>query len=329
MKDQKALISVIVPVYKVEAYLPSCIESLLAQTYENLEIILVDDGSPDSCGEICDAYAKKDARIKVIHKENGGVSSARNAGLEIASGEYVGFIDSDDRAKPEMYEILCSVIENSGADIVTSKYTVVREGEAPSDSAPEELSEVLSFDRRQATENLLALRHFTPDVWNKLFRAEILKDLRFDTEIALAEDYLFTASAILRADKVCSIKNKLYLYTVRSDSALHQTTFREKSALGSYSACVKVIEAVKATDFYSSLKKYTDYSMISCNINILRSARYDRKALKKYSPFVRKNLRGAINKASLSTLAPSMKIAALISLVSPRLYILLLKIKKK
>ena len=99
-------ISIIVPVYKVEGYLKKCIESICNQTIKNIEIILVDDGSPDQCGEICDYYSKRDSRIKVIHKENGGLSDARNAGLEIAIGKYIGFVDSDDFVSSDMFELL-------------------------------------------------------------------------------------------------------------------------------------------------------------------------------------------------------------------------------
>lgn len=100
------LISVIVPIYKVELYLRKCINSILAQTYQNLEVILVDDGSPDQCGIICDEYAKSDSRVRVIHQENSGVASARNAGLQAAQGDYIGFVDSDDWIAPDMYDCL-------------------------------------------------------------------------------------------------------------------------------------------------------------------------------------------------------------------------------
>lgn len=104
------LISVIVPVYRVEPFLPRCLDSLRNQTYRNLEILLVDDGSPDNCGKICDEYAEKDHRFRVIHKENGGLSSARNAGLDAATGEFIGFVDSDDWIAPQMYETLLSAL---------------------------------------------------------------------------------------------------------------------------------------------------------------------------------------------------------------------------
>ena len=112
-----AIISTIIPIYKVEKYLQTCIESVVNQTIKDLEIILVDDGSPDYCPEICDAWAQKDSRIKVIHKENGGLSDARNAGLDIAQGEYISFVDSDDWIAPNMYEIMLEVIEKEHADI--------------------------------------------------------------------------------------------------------------------------------------------------------------------------------------------------------------------
>ena len=113
------LVSVIVPIYKVEKYLGKCVDSIINQTYKNLEIILVDDGSPDNSGKICDEYAKKDNRIKVIHKENGGLSSARNAGLDVATGEFIAFVDSDDRIHLDFVEKLYRAIKEENADIAS------------------------------------------------------------------------------------------------------------------------------------------------------------------------------------------------------------------
>ena len=111
-------ISIIVPVYKVESYLSRCIDSILAQTYQNFELILIDDGSPDCCGEICDNYAKKDDRIIIIHKPNGGLSSARNVGLDLATGDYIGFVDSDDYISINMYSDMIKLLEVNGLDII-------------------------------------------------------------------------------------------------------------------------------------------------------------------------------------------------------------------
>ena len=115
-------ISVVVPIYKVEKYLDRCIYSIINQTYTNLEIILVDDGSPDNCPKICDEYASKDNRIKVIHKQNGGLSSARNAGIKVATGDYIGFVDSDDFIELDMYEQMYKVAYENDVDLVMSDY---------------------------------------------------------------------------------------------------------------------------------------------------------------------------------------------------------------
>ena len=125
------LISVIVPVYKVEAYLDRCVQSIVDQTYRNLEIILVDDGSPDNCPAMCDAWAEKDSRIRVIHKENGGLSDARNAGMAVTAGEFVGFVDSDDSIAPEMYQMLLERMNADGSDIAACGVEMVFEDGSP------------------------------------------------------------------------------------------------------------------------------------------------------------------------------------------------------
>ena len=123
---EEDLISIVIPVYKVEKYLEKCIESVLKQTYTNLQIILVDDGSPDNCGKICDEYAKRDSRIDVIHKVNGGLSEARNVGISKAKGRYIGFVDSDDYIKENMYEILLNLIKEYNADAsICNLYDVI------------------------------------------------------------------------------------------------------------------------------------------------------------------------------------------------------------
>ena len=118
------LITVIIPIYKVEKYLPKCLDSVLAQTYSNLEIILVDDGSPDNCGAICDEYAARDSRIRVIHKENGGLSSARNSGIDICRGKYISFIDSDDFVSPYFIEMLYRGVHDFNCEIATVEHGV-------------------------------------------------------------------------------------------------------------------------------------------------------------------------------------------------------------
>ena len=140
------LISVIVPVYNTEKYLGRCVDSIINQTYTNLEIILVDDGSPDNSPAICDEYAKKDQRIKVIHKENGGLSSARNAGLDIAKGDFISFIDSDDWVEKDLFEVLVSLYGKTQAEIIASSFVGDGNGQQESRNGADNFTEVTAED---------------------------------------------------------------------------------------------------------------------------------------------------------------------------------------
>ena len=171
------LISVIIPVYKVEAYLTPCVESVLAQTYENFEIILVDDGSPDSCPRMCDEFAARDSRIRVIHKENGGLSSARNAGIDAAKGRYLAFLDSDDLWTPVFLERLYRAIGETGAELAVCLIRRFR-GDPPRELPNAVPTEVLT--RREAFECFFNLRNENMVVApNKLYRRELFAALRY------------------------------------------------------------------------------------------------------------------------------------------------------
>lgn len=181
------MISIIVPVYRVEQYLVKCVESLLGQTYRETEIILVDDGSPDQCGAICDGYAARDSRIRVIHQPNGGVSSARNAGLAAASGEYIGFVDPDDWVQPDMYERMLEEMTARQADLVICGYQYHHEDGSVDETRlyPERDTEVI--DRKELLKRFgdmpPTVRHVT---WNKLFRRSLLRELRFDERLHIS-----------------------------------------------------------------------------------------------------------------------------------------------
>ena len=221
------MISVIVPVYKVEQYLHRCIDSILAQTYRDLEIILVDDGSPDNCGLICDEYASKDSRIKVIHKTNGGVSSARNAGLDVASGDYIAFVDSDDYVLPQYLEYLLEAILINESDISYCSYEKVDDS---NEFTPH-------IDRFETYEAITAtgwdcLCYFfkwwcLPNVVTKLFKYEIAKKLAFPNATR-AEDLWYAYHAIATASRVTGIRHcKLYCYYSRTGSAIGTVTPRQ------------------------------------------------------------------------------------------------------
>ena len=215
------LISIIVPIYKVEKYLEKCIQSIVRQTYANLEIILVDDGSPDLCPEICDMWEKKDSRIKVIHKKNGGLSDARNAGLSIAKGEYIGFIDSDDYIECDMYERLYIALKADNADLAICDYEKVTEsGEVLTEASPIK-SEL--FSGKSGLEKLTESGgvHYLM-VWNKLYTKEILEDIRFPVG-KIHEDEFIIHKVFIKCARIVSIDYKAYKYVQRSGSIISGT----------------------------------------------------------------------------------------------------------
>ena len=188
--DQTDKISISVAVYNGEKYLNKCVDSLLAQTYKNIEVILVDDGSTDSCPAICDEYAQKDPRVKVVHKKNGGLASGRNAGIAAATGSYLGFMDGDDWVDPDMYMRLMAAIREHKADVAITRYRWVYEDRTEDPST----DKVYIMEDQEALEQYI---HENDDIqiqncaWNKLYSKEFLGDLRFD-ESKWYEDVLFT-----------------------------------------------------------------------------------------------------------------------------------------
>ena len=218
--DREPKISVIVPVYRVEPYLEKCVRSILNQTCSNLEILLVDDGSPDRCGQLCDALAETDSRIQVIHKENGGLSSARNAGLDVCTGDYISFVDSDDSLEPDFYEALLSAIQETGADLALCDYQLVYEdGRPPVTESPFRAG---VFSRDEAL-TLLAgpccVRYVV--AYNKLCPRRLFEGLRFP-EGKLHEDEFLAHQLLGRCTTVAAIPRQLYCYLQRSGSIMNQ-----------------------------------------------------------------------------------------------------------
>ena len=209
-------ISVIVPVYNVEKYLSKCVESILAQTHKNLEIILVDDGSPDRCGAICDEYAKKDSRVRVIHKENGGLSDARNAGLAVCTGDYIGFVDSDDRIAPDMYESLVAFAEKEDLDVaMCGTADVWPDHESGTPKFP---PVVITDTEELITEILVNQRGGAAvPVWSRIYRASRFKDLLFEKG-RYYEDGYYLLPWILRTRRFGRFSNRKYFYIHREGS---------------------------------------------------------------------------------------------------------------
>lgn len=215
------LISIIIPVYNVEKYLDKCIESIINQTYNNIEIILVDDGSTDNSGKICDKYREKDNRIKVIHKENGGLSDARNHGLDIAKGKYVTFIDSDDFINEKFCEILLTNLKNNNSDISCCKmrefsdnYTIINENDNRTDLIIKHCNKI------EALTKVLYQIEMDSSVCNKLFKIQLFKDIEFPKG-RYFEDLATIYKIILKSNNVTYTNERLYYYYQRKTSILH------------------------------------------------------------------------------------------------------------
>ena len=216
------LVSVIVPIYQVEPYLEKCVDSILVQTYSELEVILVDDGSPDNCGMICERYAKQDARVRVVHKENGGLSSARNAGLDVATGEYVMFTDSDDWIEPEMVSVLLEGITSNDADIVTCNVRSESTSGVKKNRVMDMRDVVLHFPKTDYWKLAdISGRLFSIFSVNSLYRRSHIErlNLRFvPTQRILSEDQLFNWCYYSAVRKAVYIDKSFYVYQVRENT---------------------------------------------------------------------------------------------------------------
>lgn len=219
----KPLISVIVPIYKVEKYLPVCVEKLMHQSYQNLEMILVDDGSPDGCPQICDEYAQKDSRIRVIHKKNGGLSDARNAGLDIAQGAYIAFVDSDDYVEEHYIEKLYDALQQSHATIAVCGLQIVDENHKVTEqmTATRGTQQEI-YTGREIIKKELQGEWVLVTAWGALYDAEIFKAQRFPCGRHYEDEYVFVSNYINQKCVIC-IPENLYFYLKRSDSIMGVT----------------------------------------------------------------------------------------------------------
>lgn len=217
------LISVIVPVYKVEKYLDKCVQSIVDQTYKNLEIILVDDGSPDDSGKICDVWAQKDSRVKVIHQQNAGGGAARNAALDAAAGNLLAFVDSDDYLAPDMFEYLHSLIMQ-GADIAECGHTDVYDDNAIFSATDDN---VRTFTREEAMAEHIRDQIFRQLIWNKLYRREVVGSVRFPVGKKI-DDEFFTYQVLGNANVLVRSEKIGYAYRQQASSVMHSMGARNR-----------------------------------------------------------------------------------------------------
>lgn len=220
---KNGLLSIVVPVYKVERYLDRCMESLVNQTYRNLEIILVDDGSPDRCPEICDAWAEKDPRIRVIHKPNGGLSDARNAGMRIATGELLAFVDSDDYVDLSMYETMISAMERTGAEVACcGRYIATEDTATPAHTLDREQL----FTGKEAVRELLIGGNVEEATWDKVYWRELFENLEFPVG-ENNEDIVVIPRLLVKASCVVHVGLPMYYYCQNAGS-ITKSAYSEK-----------------------------------------------------------------------------------------------------
>ncbi len=287
----KPLISVIIPVYKVEKYLDKCIQSVVSQSYDNLEIILIDDGSPDMCGSMCDQWRHRDSRIKVIHQKNSGLSAARNAGLDIAKGDYIGFVDSDDWIESVMFETLLNHLTEYNADIAICCIDKVVNNK----SVIQNIHHNRIYTRRKALFELINDRIVNSFAWNKLYRKELFNNLRYPVGKTF-EDTLLTFLLFEKANRIVHINQPLYHYIRRDDSILGSWSFEVEFNFAlaqrnrflklscSYPEFSQLMIKKFMEVFWNVKKKYL-------SLDNLNAKRYEKLITENMLPFCKNNLR--------------------------------------
>lgn len=260
----KGTVSIIVPIYQVEKYLRSCVNSICNQTYHQLEIILVDDGSPDGCGSICDEYAKSDPRIAVIHKMNGGLSSARNAGLDIATGKYVAFIDADDTIHPQYIEILVELCEKYECDIAQCDFLTVSEQSSKLPLNPQQA--LIFYSGKQALHALCTgggVKYTV--VWNKIYRRDLFQDIRYPLG-RIHEDESTTYKILWKAGKMAITNQYLYYYLQRPDSIMGKSySVKRLDALEAFKERLSFLKEKKLDEeYFATMRTYIGLLERSC-----------------------------------------------------------------
>ena len=285
------LISVIIPVYKVEKYLDKCVESVVNQTYKNLEIILVDDGSPDNCPAICDKWGEKDVRIKVIHKPNGGLSDARNVGIDNCIGEYITFIDSDDYITENYVQKLVDAIMQNNADIAMCNFCKVDEND---NIINENLANKLK-DCVTTGENIL-YRYFDYNGTAmslvisccKLYKRNLFENLRFEIG-RLNEDEFMFFPLFMKVNKAVMLKDKLYYYLQRDGSVMHSEINEEKimSVYIFHNERLKFVENNK-TLYKKVAVSYCIWIFLTALVNLEKSSELAEQLIKSYRGYILK-----------------------------------------
>lgn len=318
---EQSLVSIVVPIYNVEKYLPECIDSIIDQTYKNIEIILVNDGSTDNCGKICDEYAPKDERIKVIHKENGGLSDARNCGIDIANGEYIAFIDSDDYVSEEYIEQLYNAIIENNTKISQCNLTKVTD-------TNEEIKKIGYNENARIKSGYDMIKDLYTGHWeniiacNKLYCKELFEKLRYPFG-KIHEDEFTTYKILYDVDNVAIVQEYLYKYR-QNENSITREKFKLKrlDLLTAYEERLKFFAQKAEKELYDlSLVAYLG-KIVECYVKtqkyIEKSEEIQRELIEKY----RKNYKKTLNFKKISNIK---RVRLLIFYIVPSLYYKIIK----
>lgn len=309
-------ISIIVPVYKVEGYLKKCIESICNQTIKNIEIILVDDGSPDQCGEICDYYSKRDSRIKVIHKENGGLSDARNAGLEIAIGKYIGFVDSDDFVSSDMFELLFDLCEKNNTLIAGCDLAYVYDGTDRVDYCSNAQKYIMTSS--EFFELMLDVqKNVRTGVWNKLYKRELFNNVRFPKG-KLFEDVGTMYKLIFQANMISYVSVPGYYYLRQREGAITSGKYskREFDRLEMNSNMVEYIKQHQP----QLLNAVLGYRAVNCHLTIVNSMIASKTKDTEMIQIIKSDLKNNYSQITYSGISGLKKMQLLLFLINFDLY---------
>lgn len=325
MKEQKPLISVVVPAYNVEKYLPKCVESLLNQTWKNLEIILVDDGSPDNCWNIMQDYARRDSRVKPLHQKNGGLSAARNAGVDAAKGEYIGFLDGDDYLAPETYELLYGAMQKYDAQIAVCSFEYVDEsGKVLPTSSPMTREEVLT--REEAVNRLGKDKNwYYVTAPNRLYRRELFDKVRFPIGKVHEDEY--TAHLFYwQCERVAVVPRNLYYYVQHGNGIMGNTSVRKT---------MNYVDAVLNRMEFAAQHGLTALAFSCCNgaLGRLVGLKYgessgEPEAKTGYEQILQR-MRPKIHQLLKLRASPIDKAKVMLFLTSPRLFYELLQVRNR
>lgn len=300
-------------------YLKKCVDSILSQSFRDFELILVNDGSPDKCGEICEYYKELDPRVTVIHKQNGGLSDARNYGIEIAKGRYIGFVDSDDWIEPDMYESLYRLITEHQADIaVCGHYEVLDDVRLPKDFT----HKVNVYNNEEALDKLLEDTEIKNLAWDKLYKAELFHNVRYPVG-KYFEDIFTTYKLFLQAGKTVSLDSPKYLYLKRGDSITGE--MNNKKYYDRFCASLELYETIQDKNYPKSkeisLARTVTEGIELCNYQLITKDTAVNKAyLVELGGFLSKHLKQVVRNKIIRT---EMKVASVLILTSSNIYKLL------